>query len=257
MVYSDPRQYRFLGIIPARYASTRFPGKPLVDINGRSMILRVYDQARLSGVFQDIVVATDDNRILERVVAEGYNAVMTSTGHHSGTDRCLEAHDIYSNEQGSSFDFIINIQGDEPFLPPENILQVAGLLKTGEVEIASLIKKIQNREDIFNPNVVKAVFNSELQAMYFSRAPVPYLRETSETQWGIKRAHFKHIGIYGYKTGVLREICQLPVGRLEQLESLEQLRWLEAGFRMQLGITELESISIDTPEDLLKITNTL
>lgn len=253
---SNPSGHRFLGIIPARYGSTRFPGKPLIDINGRSMICRVYGQALLAGVFQDIIVATDDRRILEHVESCGFKAVMTSSGHRSGTDRCLEALDIHRHSTGTDFDFVINIQGDEPFIPPENIRQLAELLTGPNTQIASLVKLITKREDIFNPNVVKAIFGNDTNALYFSRSPIPFLRETAETQWAVKGAHYKHIGIYGYRSDVLRSICQLPPGRLEQAESLEQLRWLEAGFPIRLGVTDLENISIDTPEDLLKITNT-
>jgi 3-deoxy-manno-octulosonate cytidylyltransferase (CMP-KDO synthetase) len=253
---SNPSGKKFLGIIPARYGSTRFPGKPLIDINGKSMVCRVYEQALLSGIFEEIIVATDDNRILDHVESAGYRAVMTSTAHRSGTDRCLEALDIHRQSTGTDYDFVINLQGDEPFIPPENIRQVAVLLAEKQSRIASLVMPVTRREDIFNPNVVKAVFSADLQAIYFSRSPIPYLRETAETQWAMKKAHYKHIGIYGYATEVLREICQLPPGRLEAAESLEQLRWLEAGIPIRLDITNLESLSIDTPEDLLKITNT-
>jgi len=256
MDYSEQRSNRILGIIPARYGSTRFPGKPLIDINGRSMILRVYDQSLLAGVLDDLVVATDDHRIMEHVQAAGFRAVMTSPYHRSGTDRCLEAFDIYTGSHGMNYQFVINIQGDEPFLPPENIRQVADILISGQAPIASLVKQITKREDIFNPNVVKAVLRHDMTALYFSRAPVPFLREVNETQWSRKKAHFKHIGIYGFSADALHQVCQLPPGKLEQAESLEQLRWLEAGFTIKLGLTELENISVDTPEDLLKITNT-
>jgi 3-deoxy-manno-octulosonate cytidylyltransferase (CMP-KDO synthetase) len=251
----NPSGKKFLGIIPARYGSTRFPGKPLIDINGKSMVCRVYEQALLSGIFESIIVATDDHRIIEHVKSAGHRAVMTSSAHRSGTDRCLEALDIQRQSTGMDFDFVINLQGDEPFIPPDNIRQVAVLLAEQQARIASLVKPVTRREDIFNPNVVKAVFNANYHAQYFSRSPIPYLRETPETQWAMKKAHFKHIGIYGYRSEVLREICQLPPGRLETAESLEQLRWLEAGIPIRLDVTTLESISIDTPEDLLKITN--
>ena len=255
MAYSDQSSHRILGIIPARYGSTRFPGKPLADINGKSMIVRVCEQSKLSGVLNDVVVATDDVRILEHVRAAGFEAVMTSELHRSGTDRCLEALDICRQEKSRDYEFVINIQGDEPFLAPENIREVAGLLTNKNAGIASLVKKITNPEEIENPNVVKAVFGNDLMALYFSRAPIPYLRGMDVSTWASQNAHFKHIGIYGYSAMVLREICSLPPGRLEQSESLEQLRWLEAGYRIHLALTELENISIDTPEDLRKITN--
>jgi len=244
-----------LGIIPARYASTRFPGKPLIDINGRAMIMRVYDQAILSGVFEEVIVATDDKRIYEHVKLEGFQVVMTSDKHRSGTDRCLEALDSLESESGKTFSHIINIQGDEPFIHPGQIQKVANLLTDSDAEIATLVKLILRREEIFNPNVVKAVFNSSMEALYFSRSPIPYLREVSETQWTKKRAHHKHIGIYGFRSDILRKVCNLSPSVLECSESLEQLRWLENGLKIRLDLTGEESISIDTPEDLLKITN--
>lgn len=245
-----------LGIIPARFASTRFPGKPLVDINGRSMILRVYDQALLSEVFQDVLVATDDKRIFDHVRSAGYHAVMTSAAHCSGTHRCLEAIEIWEQQQGISYDHIINIQGDEPFIHPEQIRKVATALSTGNPPIATLAKLITRREEIYNPNVVKVVFDKNMDALYFSRSPIPYLRDVNEIQWTKKRAHYKHIGIYGYRSETLKMIGDLPEGVLEKHESLEQLRWLEHGLQIKIDVTRVESVSIDTPEDLLKITNT-
>lgn len=245
----------FLGIIPARYGSSRFPGKPLVDINGRSMILRVCDRAILSEIFQDLIVATDDERILNHVREAGYHAVMTSPAHRSGTDRCLEAVQTWENQQGKSFDHVINIQGDEPYIHPEQVRKVAEILAGSDAPIATLAKLITHREEIFNPNVVKVVFDKNMDAVYFSRAPVPYIREVSEIQWTKKKAHFKHIGIYGYRSQTLKMICGLPEAVLEKHESLEQLRWIEHGLRIKIGITHLESVAIDTPEDLLKITN--
>jgi 3-deoxy-manno-octulosonate cytidylyltransferase (CMP-KDO synthetase) len=245
-----------LGIIPARFASTRFPGKPLADIGGRSMILRVYEQALGAGVFEEVLVATDDRRIFNHVQSAGYYAIMTSEAHLSGTDRCLEALETREREQGRHYEHIINIQGDEPFIQPGQIQKVASLLISGDTQIATLAKLITRREEIFDPNVVKVVFNQAKQALYFSRSPIPFLREISDTQWQGEKAHFKHIGIYGFSSAALRLICKLPQGVLEKHESLEQLRWLENGFQIKLDLTSLDSISIDTPEDLLKITNT-
>jgi 3-deoxy-manno-octulosonate cytidylyltransferase (CMP-KDO synthetase) len=245
-----------LGIIPARFASTRFPGKPLADIQGRSMILRVCDQASLTGVFADLAVATDDDRIFNHVEDAGYHAVMTSDRHRSGTERCLEALGIMENEKGSSYDFVINIQGDEPFIHPEQVRKVANLLTEGGAQIATLAKLISQKEDIMNPNVVKVVFSQSKQALFFSRAPIPYLRGVDEIRWESSRAHYKHIGIYGYRSDILRRICKLPESALEKHESLEQLRWLENGYQIKVDITDSESIAIDTPEDLLKIANT-
>jgi 3-deoxy-manno-octulosonate cytidylyltransferase (CMP-KDO synthetase) len=244
-----------LGIIPARYASTRFPGKPLADINGRSMILRVYEQAIKAGVFTDIIVATDDERIFSHVVSAGYHAVMTSTSHRSGTDRCLEALESREKEKKCHFDFMINIQGDEPYIHPEQVQKVAELLTSGEAGIATLAKLITTQEEIFNPNVVKVVFGRNMNALYFSRSPIPCLRGIEDNRWPGEEAHYKHIGIYGFKAEVLKEACQLPEGILEKHESLEQLRWLEYGLQIKIAITGHESIAIDTPDDLLKITN--
>jgi 3-deoxy-manno-octulosonate cytidylyltransferase (CMP-KDO synthetase) len=244
-----------LGIIPARYASSRFPGKPLVDINGRSMILRVYDRALQSGVFRDVIVATDDSRILSAVNVAGFQAVMTSFTHRSGTDRCMEAMEIQEKQTGNSYDHVINIQGDEPYIHPEQIRKVAAVLASGAAPIATLAKLITRDEDIFNPNVVKVIFNEKMIALYFSRLPVPYIRGLAEANWADKRIHYKHVGIYGYKSETLRTICHLPEGALEKSESLEQLRWLESGLKIKVDVTDLESVAIDTPEDLLKITN--
>jgi len=245
-----------LGIIPARFASKRFPGKPLVDINGRSMILRVYDQASLSEVFQDVLVATDDERIFNHVQSAGFHVVMTSAAHRSGTERCKEALEIWEQEHGVQYDHIINIQGDEPYIHPEQIQKVASLLTAGDVQLATLAKLITRREEIFNPNVVKVVFSHDMYALYFSRSPIPYLREVNEIQWTKKQAHYKHIGIYGFRTEILKMVCRLPEGILEKHESLEQLRWLEHGLHIKINLTGLESVSIDTPEDLSEITNT-
>jgi len=245
-----------LGIIPARFASTRFPGKPLVEINGRPMILHVYNQARLSGVFEDIIVATDDERIFQTVTSQGSKAVMTSPEHGSGTERCLEALNTWEINRQKPFEYVINIQGDEPFIHPDQIRKVATMLNSGKIGIATLAKKINPGEDIFDPNVVKVVFSTELKALYFSREALPHVRGLGKTDWQSKGEHYKHIGIYGFKSDTLRSACQLPPGRLEKLESLEQLRWLEHGLSIHIDITDLESISIDTPEDLLKITIT-
>jgi 3-deoxy-manno-octulosonate cytidylyltransferase (CMP-KDO synthetase) len=244
-----------LGIIPARFASSRFPGKSLVEINGRSMIQRVCEQALLSGVFRDVIVATDDERIVNHITSAGFQAVMTSVTHRSGTDRCLEALGIWEQANGKIIGHIINIQGDEPFIHPDQIRKVATMLSSGNAPIATLAKLIKRNEELFDPNVVKVVFNREMNALYFSRSPVPYLRGLPENQWIEHQAHYKHIGIYGFRTDALKMACQLPEGILEKQESLEQLRWLENGMQIKIGKTDLESISIDTPDDLSKITN--
>ena len=230
-----------LGIIPARYGSTRFPGKPLIDIGGKSMLQRVYEQSLKSSSLKKIIVATDDERIAAHVINFGGEVSLTSQDHQSGTDRCAE---VLENEKGD-FDIIINIQGDEPFIDPAQIDLLAGCFDSEEIHIATLIKKLEREEDIRNPNIVKAIRNYKNEAIYFSRSPIPYRRNP-----GADITYFKHIGIYGYRAGVLLKITKLPVGNLEKAESLEQLRWLENGYRIGVKETTMESISIDTPDDL-------
>ena len=231
-----------LGVIPARFASTRFPGKPLVDIRGKTMIQRVYEQARLS-TLDKIVVATDDERIAEEVTRFGGKYVMTALTHQSGTDRCAE---VVKNLPG--YDIVINIQGDEPFIDPSQINLVRDCFNDESVQLATLIKEIHNNEELFNPNIPKVVIGHQQQALYFSRHPIPYLRNTT-----ISHQFYKHIGIYGYKTATLLEITQLIPSSLELAESLEQLRWIENGYQIQTKLTTIETIAIDTPSDLLKI----
>lgn len=236
-----------LGIIPARYASTRFPGKPLADIGGKSMIQRVYDQVKKSKLVTDVIVATDNRQIMDHVTTFGGRVRMTKESHVSGTDRCYEALTL----QKAPFDYVINIQGDEPFIQPEQIDLLAGLLD-GKTEIATLVKKIEDREQLFNPNVVKAVVAANGEALYFSRSTVPHIRNTPEAEWMAKHSFYKHIGMYAYRTDVLKRLTELPVSPLEKAESLEQLRWLENGFRIKVAETKTETIGIDTPEDLQK-----
>lgn len=235
-----------LGIIPARYASTRFPGKPLADIGGKSMIQRVYEQVKKSKRVTDAIVATDNQEIFDHVTKFGGRVRMTKESHVSGTDRCYEALTL----QKAPFDYVINIQGDEPFIQPEQIDLLAGLLD-GKTEIATLIKKIEDREQFLNPNVVKAVVAANGEALYFSRSTVPHVRNVPETDWLSKHSFYKHIGMYAYRTDVLKRLTELPVSPLEKAESLEQLRWLENGFRIKVAETKTETIGIDTPEDLL------
>ncbi len=230
-----------LGIIPARYGSTRFPGKPLIDIGGKSMIQRVYEQSLKSTSLKKIIVATDDERIAEHVLNFGGEVSITSSTHQSGTDRCAE---VLHNEKGE-FDIVINIQGDEPFINPAQIDLLAVCFDDIEIQIATLIKKIVLEEDIRNPNIVKAIRNFKNEAIYFSRSPIPYRRNPEA-----EISYFKHIGIYGYRSDVLREITKLPIGNLEKAESLEQLRWVENGYRIGVKETIIESLSIDTPDDL-------
>ena len=230
-----------LGIIPARYGSTRFPGKPLIDIGGKSMIQRVYEQSLKSSSLKKIIVATDDERIAEHVIKFGGEVSMTLSNHQSGTDRCAE---VWQKEKGA-FDIVINIQGDEPFIDPKQIDLLAECFNDSQIEIATLIKKLTLEEDIRNPNIVKAIRNFKNEAIYFSRSPIPYRRNPEA-----EIHYFKHIGIYGYRSKVLMEITKLPIGNLEKAESLEQLRWVENGYRIGVKETTMESLSIDTPDDL-------
>lgn len=239
---------KILGLIPARYASSRFPGKPLVDIGGKTMIQRVYEQAKKCDHLAEIFVATDDGRIYEHVAACGGKAVMTSADHQSGTDRCAEV-----AEKHPGFDVIINIQGDEPFIDPEQITKLAMCFSSADTQIATLVKKVTSLEELINPNSPKVVINKLSEAVYFSRSPLPYIRGHEQHHWLDHYTYFKHIGIYGYRVDVLRQITRLPVSPLEKAESLEQLRWIENGYRIKVAETELETYAVDTPEDLDKL----
>ena len=233
-----------VGIIPARYAATRFPGKPLIDIGGKTMIQRVYEQA-LNANLAKIIIATDDEKIYNAAKSFNASVVMTQVSHQNGTERCAEVMQILGND----FDACINIQGDEPFINPEQINKVAALLQQGH-NIVTLKKKITTPEELHNNNVVKVVCNKKKEALYFSRSIIPFQRNIEQ---GILENHFKHIGIYGFSKNTLEEIVQLPVSFLEKTESLEQLRWLENGYKIQVAETIFETIAIDTPEDLQKI----
>jgi 3-deoxy-manno-octulosonate cytidylyltransferase (CMP-KDO synthetase) len=243
----DPK-ILFAGIIPARYASSRFPGKPLALIGTKSMIQRVYEKAVRS--LNIVYVATDDERIFETVLNFGGNAVMTSPDHMSGTDRCEEAAEAISAESGRSIDVIVNIQGDEPFIRPEQIDLLMNCFTDDRVEIATLVRKVEKGEDIFNPNQPKVVLNDEGDAIYFSRAAIPYIRDTKMDKWTEDHTYYKHIGLYAYRRMVLKKLTALPRTPLEIAESLEQLRWIENGFKIRTAVTKWESIGIDTPEDL-------
>jgi len=239
-----------LGIIPARYASTRFPGKPLVTLGDKTIIRHVYEKSKLA--LEWVYVATDDQRIFDEVKQFGGNAVMTSSSHRSGTDRCAEALEIIEKEANRKFSAVINIQGDEPFIQPVQISQLAGLLADPASQIATLVKKISNPEDIFDPNKPKVVLDINGYALIFSRSPVPYIRGMAMEDWPGDFTFYKHIGIYGYQADVLRKITILPSSETEIAESLEQLRWLTGGYKIKTAITSHESIGIDTPEDLEK-----
>ena len=234
-----------IGIIPARYASTRFPAKALADIAGKSMIRRVWEQASRASSLHELIVATDHEAIFEHVSDFGGRVVMTSAEHQSGTDRCYEAYAL----SGSKAEYVINIQGDDPFIDPQQIDLLAAQLQDA-AELATLAISITEQEHLFNPNVVKVICSQQGKALYFSRAAIPHQRGVDEASWLDAHRYLKHIGIYGYRSDVLAQVTKLPVSPLERVESLEQLRWLDAGYSIRVGITELESIGIDTPEDL-------
>lgn len=244
---------KIIGIIPARYASTRFPGKPLIDIGGKSMIQRVYEQAQKASLLTDVIVATDDIRIEKHVQSFGGKVVMTSEAHQSGTDRCFEAIQKFDKDA----DIVINIQGDEPFIQPEQIDQVASCFDSTEVQIATLVKKIINDEDLFNINIPKVVLNTSGDAIYFSRQTIPFIRGKEENKWLNSHLFYKHIGIYAYRTKILAEITCLQQSSLELAEGLEQLRWIENGYKIRTKTTDFENVAIDVPDDLKKLTNFL
>jgi len=239
---------RITGIIPARFASTRFPGKPLALIGEKPMIRLVYEQA--SRALSSVYVATDDPRIYDAVTAFGGKVVMTSPEHRSGTDRCAEAAVIIEQETGKAPQTIINIQGDEPFIRPDQITLLASCFDDVNVEIATLIRRVDRDEDLFNVNQPKVVTGLSGDAIYFSRSVIPYLRGEKQEEWASKHTYYKHLGIYGYRRETLLKLTGLNPGPLEIAESLEQNRWLENGFRIRTAVTEWESIGIDTPADL-------
>ena len=238
----------FIGIIPARFASSRFPGKPLADLNGKPMVQRVYERA--AECLPDVFVATDDERIFERVEKFGGKVLMTSTDHKSGTDRCAEAADKITSITGSLVDVVINIQGDEPFFRKEQIDALKKCFEDKNTQIATLVKKIDRKEVIFDPNRPKVVIDKKGFALYFSRSPIPYLRDYKPEEWLKEYPFYQHIGMYAYTLNVLQKITKLPEGHLEKAESLEQLRWLENGYHIKTAETAFESFGIDTPADL-------
>lgn len=240
---------KFLAIIPARYASTRFPGKPLAMLGGKPMIQRVYEQ--VAGVLDEAVVATDDERIFEAVERFGGRVVMTSTAHRSGTDRCREAYE----KVGGDYDVVVNVQGDEPFIRREQLEALKRCFESPATQIATLVKpftEADGLEALENPNSPKVVLDGGSQALLFSRSVIPYLRGVERNEWLAKHTFYKHIGIYAFRAETLMEVTALPPSRLELAESLEQLRWLENGYRIGVGITDFETIGIDTPEDLAR-----
>jgi 3-deoxy-manno-octulosonate cytidylyltransferase (CMP-KDO synthetase) len=239
---------KILGVIPARYESSRFPGKVLAQIGDKSMVQRVYNQACQSQLLDDVVIATESTVVQKHVEEFGGNCCLTGNHHVSGTDRCFEALTL----QNQAYDYVVNIQGDEPFLAPAQIDEVAKLLD-GKVELATLVKRIEQAEELFNVGEVKTVFNNKMEALYFSRQPIPFLRNHPERDWLSEQSYYKHIGIYAYRADVLDQIAQMPPSPLELAESLEQLRWLENGLKIQLAFTNYESVCIDTQEDLDRV----
>lgn len=238
---------RILGIIPARYASSRLPGKPLVDIAGRSMVMRVWDQARQARSLSDVVVATDDQRILEHVHSLGGQAVMTSPDHPSGTDRC---HEALMKMGADRFDAVVNIQGDEPFIVPDQIDELCTALIQAPGGIATLAQVVTDDRDLDDAGEVLITTTVDMDALYFSRAAIPFLRDPGEGPRHARFRFLKHVGLYGYRADVLAKLVQLRPSALEVAESLEQLRWLEHGFKVRIGLTEHPSFCVDTPADL-------
>lgn len=235
---------KFIAIIPARYASTRFPGKPLAVLGGKTVIQRVYEQA--ISILPEAYVATDDDRIFQTVESFGGRAVMTRTDHKSGTDRIEEA----AEKIGTDADVIINIQGDEPFVQASQILTLQHLFDAKETQIGTLGKRFDSMDAVMNPNSPKIVCDRRGFALYFSRNVIPYLRGRDVQDWLEHFPYLKHLGIYAYRREVLREVTTLPQSPLEMAESLEQLRWLENGYRIRVGLTDEETVGIDTPDDL-------
>ena len=238
---------RYIAIIPARYASTRFPGKPLAQLGGQSVIERVYRQ--VSGVIEDVVVATDDERIYSAVEAFGGRVVMTSAEHRSGTDRCWEAY----CKQDEQFDVVINVQGDEPFISASQLRAIISCFEDENTDIATLVKPFTKEDGLSaleNPNTPKVVLDAQMRAIYFSRSVIPFLRGVERKHWLSHHTFYKHIGMYAFRSVVLEQITSLEQTVLEKAESLEQLRWLENGYKIGVGITNEETIGIDTPEDL-------
>ncbi|CAN5327033.1 3-deoxy-manno-octulosonate cytidylyltransferase [soil metagenome] len=239
---------KILGVIPARFASSRFPGKPLADLLGKSMVHRVYLQCKKSKLLSDIVVATDHQQIFDHVTGFGGNAVLTSDQHPSGTDRCREALELHAG----SFDFVVNIQGDEPFIDPHQIDLLCKSLDAA-TELATLIQKIITLEQLLSPGEAKVVLNHKQEAMFFSRSPIPFVQKVDQKDWLDHTQFYRHVGLYAYRNDILKKITQLPVSPLEKSESLEQLRWIENGFKIKTVETDAEEgLCIDTPEDLEK-----
>jgi 3-deoxy-manno-octulosonate cytidylyltransferase (CMP-KDO synthetase) len=243
---------KFIAIIPSRYGSSRFPGKPLADIAGKPMIQRVYEQ--VIQAVDEVWVATDDERIAAAVRDFGGKVVMTSVDHRSGTDRCAEAVRKVGEETGTEFNVVVNVQGDEPFIRPEQIMALQRpFVEDPGTEIATLIQQINQTEVLFNPAEAKVALDIHGNALFFSRLPIPMVFKSEQSEWIKKFRYHCHVGIYAYRTDILKKLSQLPEGILEQAESLEQLRWLENGYKIKTVLTDQATVGIDTPEDLRRI----
>lgn len=238
----------FLGVIPARYASTRFPGKPLAMLGEKPMIQWVYEG--VSTLFDHLLVATDDQRIYDAVKHFGGQAQMTSPEHKSGTERCAEAVELYEQHTGLRFGYVVNIQGDEPLIQPEQVQTLIDCIKAPGGGIATLIRPVEDMEELGNPNIVKVVVDRSFRALYFSRSPIPFVRDSKAEETLEKQQFYSHIGLYAFSREILEEVVKLPSTALEQAESLEQLRWMEHGIPIRTAVTQLRSIGVDTPEDL-------
>ena len=242
---------RVLAIIPARYASTRFPGKPLATLGGESIISRVYNRVRSCRAIDDVIVATDDEDICDHVesFAEEGSVMLTFEDHHSGTDRCGEVLQRLENV-GNEYDVVLNVQGDEPFIDPAQLKTLVSAFDNPDVQIATLATPIKDNDELLSPDNVKVVCGIGGRALYFSRQPLPHRRGIDMSHWTEEGEYYKHIGVYAFRPKVLNEICQLEPDPLEEAEKLEQLRWLAAGYNIQVIPTDHESIGIDTPDDL-------
>ncbi|MCF8254095.1 MAG: 3-deoxy-manno-octulosonate cytidylyltransferase [Bacteroidia bacterium] len=243
---------KIIGIIPARFASTRFPGKPLIEINGKTMLQRVYEQTMQAKQLSEVLIATDDEKIAQHAQSFGAKVVLTKADHPSGTDRCYEAYVNF----GETFDYVVNIQGDEPFLDPQQIDELAAICD-GKTELATQMIAVDNESVLFDQGEVKIVMNQNKEALYFSRMVIPFIKNVPQEDWHKHHPYFRHVGMYAYRTDILEALTKLPPSSLENAESLEQLRWLENGFKIKLVQTEFDSHCIDTPDDIEKVLNLL
>ncbi len=244
---------KILAIIPSRYGSTRFPGKPLILIDGKTMIQMVYERSSLA--FSHVCVATDDQRIFDEVVRFGGDVVMTSSFHKSGTDRCYEAMNIVEGRDNTEYDIIVNVQGDEPFISPEQLLELVACFDDTGTKIATLVKRFSPEEDIFNTNSPKVVISKDYFALYFSRNAIPFQRGTDLKEWSGNMPYYKHIGLYAFTRDALGAVSKMEQTPLERAEQLEQLRWIENGFKIKVAVTQYSSYSIDTPDDIADLTS--